>query len=86
LRAPAFWTRPPGLVAWSLSPLGALYGAATARRMGRPGAAAGAPVLCVGNFVVGGAGKTPTALALARLLRAESAGSTRRLSERACPP
>ncbi len=70
MRAPAFWTRPPGLVAWSLSPLGALYGAATARRMGRPGAAAGAPVLCVGNFVVGGAGKTPTALALARALRA----------------
>jgi tetraacyldisaccharide 4'-kinase len=70
MRAPAFWTRPPGLVAWSLSPLGALYGAATARRMSRPGQEVGAPVLCVGNFVVGGAGKTPTALALTRLLRA----------------
>jgi len=69
MRAPAFWGRPPGLVAWGLSPLGALYGAATARRMARAGAQAGAPVLCVGNFVVGGAGKTPTALALARLLR-----------------
>jgi len=70
MRAPAFWTRPPGLFAWSLSPLGALVGAATARRMARQGADVGAPVLCVGNFVVGGAGKTPTALALARLLRA----------------
>lgn len=70
MKAPAFWTRPPGLLAWSLSPLGALVGAATARRMAQRGADVGVPVLCVGNFVVGGAGKTPTALALARLLRA----------------
>ena len=38
--------------------------------MARPGVRVEAPVLCVGNFVVGGAGKTPTAMALARLLRA----------------
>jgi tetraacyldisaccharide 4'-kinase len=71
VKAPRFWLRPrPGLIAWGLSPLGAVYGAATARRMARPGTSVGAPVLCVGNFIVGGAGKTPTALALARLLRA----------------
>ena len=71
MKAPRFWQHErPGLIAWGLSPLGALYGAATARRMARPGVGVGAPVLCVGNFVVGGAGKTPTALALARLLRA----------------
>ncbi len=71
MKAPRFWlAERRGMLAWGLSPLGALYGAATARRMARPGTGVGAPVLCVGNFVVGGAGKTPTALALARLLRA----------------
>ena len=69
MRAPAGWSRPqPTWFARALSPLGALYGAATLHRMARPGVRVGVPVICVGNFVVGGAGKTPTAIALARLL------------------
>lgn len=68
MRAPGFWWRPPGVLAWLLSPFGKLYGAITLRRMRRSGSDVGIPVLCVGNFVAGGAGKTPTAIALAELL------------------
>ena len=69
MRAPGFWWRPkPGALARLLQPLGLLYGAATLARMRRPGLDIGIPVICVGNFVAGGAGKTPTALALCALL------------------
>jgi len=68
MRAPGFWWRPPGALARLLSPLGRLYGAITLRRMRRAGTEAGIPVICVGNFVAGGAGKTPTSIALAALL------------------
>ncbi|MDN5003680.1 tetraacyldisaccharide 4'-kinase [Bradyrhizobium sp. GCM10027634] len=69
MREPAFWYRPRSPKSLLLSPLGALYGAITARRMARKGFDAGIPVLCVGNYHVGGAGKTPTVLALTTLLR-----------------
>jgi tetraacyldisaccharide 4'-kinase len=69
MREPAFWHRPRSLKAHLLRPLGALYGAVAARRMMRRGHDAGIPVLCVGNYHVGGAGKTPTVLALTKLLR-----------------
>ena len=69
MREPAFWYRPRSPKAHLLSPLGALYGAITARRMARQGFDAGIPVICVGNYHVGGAGKTPTVLALTKLLR-----------------
>jgi tetraacyldisaccharide 4'-kinase len=44
-----------------LSPIAALYGAATARRMRRPGWRAPVPVICCGNATAGGAGKTTLA-------------------------
>ena len=71
MKTPAFWSvRPPGVLARLLQPIGMIYGAATLRRMRQKGARAALPVLCVGNFTAGGAGKTPTALALAAALRA----------------
>jgi tetraacyldisaccharide 4'-kinase len=69
MREPGFWHRPPSLISLLLAPLGALYGMAASRRLLREGFDAGIPVLCVGNYHVGGAGKTPTVLALTRLLR-----------------
>ncbi|TQF39728.1 tetraacyldisaccharide 4'-kinase [Bradyrhizobium sp. UNPF46] len=69
MREPAFWYRPRSLPSYALWPLGALYGAIAERRMLRKGTDAGIPVICVGNYHVGGAGKTPTVLALTKLLR-----------------
>jgi tetraacyldisaccharide 4'-kinase len=69
LKAPAFWWAAPSPAARLLQPLAAAYGAVAAARLRRPGARAAVPVICVGNFTAGGAGKTPTALALARLLK-----------------
>ncbi|MEZ0214502.1 MAG: tetraacyldisaccharide 4'-kinase, partial [Xanthobacteraceae bacterium] len=72
MRAPGFWWQTErGLKARLLAPLGTLAGAVAAARLGRPGAEAVLPVLCVGNPTVGGSGKTPTALYLAERLAAD---------------
>jgi tetraacyldisaccharide 4'-kinase len=69
MREPAFWYRPASWKSHLLKPLAALYGAVAAHRLQRKGLAAGIPVFCIGNYHGGGAGKTPTVLALASLLR-----------------
>jgi tetraacyldisaccharide 4'-kinase len=70
MREPEFWWRAAGIEAWLLAPAAVIYGAVAARRLKRRGYRAGVPVLCVGNPTVGGAGKTPTAILVARLLAA----------------
>jgi len=68
MRAPEFWTRPNGPGKF-LAPLGCAVAAVARlrRRMSSPWRSP-VPVICVGNLVAGGAGKTPVALALGVLL------------------
>ncbi len=70
-RAPAFWhLAKPNWQARVLQPFGALYAAATARRLAK-----GVPIklsiptICVGNINAGGTGKTPTVMAVVDHLR-----------------
>ena len=73
MRAPAFWAaKRGGVAAAALTPFSWLYrlGARSHAGLARPSRVE-RPVICVGNFTVGGAGKTPTVLALAALLAEE---------------
>jgi len=68
-REPGFWQAERSLAGRLLAPAGWAYGRAVAWRFARSRPfRAGVPVICVGNPVLGGGGKTPTAIAVARLL------------------
>ena len=70
MRAPDFWSEDNGL-ARVLAPLGYLWSAGTGlRRAVARTARLSVPVVCVGNLVAGGAGKTPLAITLGRYLLA----------------
>jgi tetraacyldisaccharide 4'-kinase len=70
VRAPEFWQR-RGALPTLLAPVGRLYALAGRLRQSfvRPWRAP-VPVICIGALTVGGAGKTPTAIAVARRLAA----------------
>ena len=69
MQALKFWYRSRSWQAVLLSPLGALYAWASARRQknARP-TRVDLPVICIGNLNVGGTGKTPTTIAIAQML------------------
>lgn len=70
MRAPSFWSEPAGPRAWLLAPIAALVTRIGAwRRLRTTPHRVSIPVLCVGNLVAGGAGKTPIAIALVRRLQ-----------------
>ncbi len=60
MRPPDFWLSSASIRSDLLAPLGAVYGCISASRARRPSTwTAPVPVICVGNVVLGGAGKTP---------------------------
>lgn len=65
MKAPGFWKK-KGIVSSLLAPLGWMWGigAACRTRFATAPVTVGIPVICIGNLVAGGAGKTPLALAL----------------------
>ncbi|WKW49681.1 tetraacyldisaccharide 4'-kinase [Rhodomicrobium lacus] len=71
LEPPRWWhgVKTP-FAAWALWPAAAAYGGIAERRFRKASPYRSAlPVICVGNFTMGGAGKTPVSLKLAALLR-----------------
>jgi len=64
---PFWWKKTADWRAWLMAPASWIYGAVAGRNMRRAKRLEiDVPVICVGNFTVGGAGKTPTVIALAR--------------------
>jgi tetraacyldisaccharide 4'-kinase len=66
----SWWQARPDALARLLQPLAWLYSRLLERRRHTAAQRVDVPVVVVGNLIVGGAGKTPTVIALVRLLRA----------------
>lgn len=71
MKAPLFWQKsPPTFLARALKPLSWLYASLSLQRQRSQKAFdPGIPVICVGNLVMGGAGKTPVTAAIATMLQ-----------------
>lgn len=71
LKTPSFWYKQKSLAATLLSPLSLIYAAAdkcVRATKTRSTVSSKLPVICIGNLTSGGAGKTPTAIALRKLI------------------
>jgi tetraacyldisaccharide 4'-kinase len=74
MKTPAFWYRHKGFRSTAMLPLAGLYQlGGMARRIITTPYASRIPVICIGNIVAGGAGKTPVALAVAKILKDKGA-------------
>lgn len=72
MKRPGWWNA-HSLTSRLLAPLGVLYGlGGTLHRWCTRARRVGAPVISVGNIVAGGAGKTPSVMMLAELLKASN--------------
>ena len=70
-KTPKFWYAPMGLKAYALTPLAWLYqiGHRLNQAFKPAPYKANIPVICIGNAVAGGSGKTPTAIAVMALIK-----------------
>lgn len=72
MKAPQFWYKPSGILSTFLAPLGWIYSNITSLvRSLKKNQKFSIPIISVGNIVCGGAGKTPVALSLAKLLQSK---------------
>ena len=70
LKTPFWWDRDKSVIASLLAPVAAVYGrVAASRASGVAPYRSRLPVICIGNFTAGGGGKTPTAIAVAEMLK-----------------
>ena len=70
IKSPAFWEKNDSVASKVLAPFGKLYAFITERRMKKAKPyRAKIPVICVGNLVMGGVGKTPLAVSIAEYFK-----------------
>ena len=70
LKAPGFWQKEHTFLGGLLSPLGRIYAWAVRRQVKKAKPyEARIPVICVGNLVMGGVGKTPLAVSIAEYFK-----------------
>lgn len=70
-KTPLFWYRPPAFLAHVLTPISWLYqlGHSLNQALKPAPYKASIPVICIGNAIAGGSGKTPTAIALLKIIK-----------------
>ncbi|MEM9470262.1 MAG: tetraacyldisaccharide 4'-kinase [Pseudomonadota bacterium] len=71
IKTPAFWYQKRGLLSYALWPVALVYqlGHIILQKLSKDPYNPSIPVICIANAVAGGSGKTPTAIALANLIK-----------------
>ncbi|MBX4335514.1 tetraacyldisaccharide 4'-kinase [Bartonella raoultii] len=69
ISAPHFWWKDKSILCFLLAPVSWLYGYFAHLRMKKKPPTIDLPVLCIGNFTCGGAGKTPVVIAFAEVAK-----------------
>ncbi|WP_208540668.1 MULTISPECIES: tetraacyldisaccharide 4'-kinase [Bartonella] len=69
IRAPHFWWKNKSILRFLFTPIAKVYGYFSHCRMKRQPCVIDLPVLCIGNFTLGGAGKTPVVIAFAKVAK-----------------